>query len=181
MFLSQEETNVRSFQDQADLRKLYELAFPSVARYVGAKGGNLEDARDVFHDAVLVYIEKVAKQESSTVQHEIGYLIGISKNLWLRRQRSQIRHTEYLRTVNLDEQQSPQPIHARVLDLLAMTSQACLDLLRACFFGSNNMREVAEELGYANAHTVSVQKYKCIAKLKSSIETHHLKYEDFLE
>jgi hypothetical protein len=42
-----------------DLPGVYEESFPSVAAFVAKMGGSLEDAKDIFHDAMVIFFEKV--------------------------------------------------------------------------------------------------------------------------
>ena len=36
---------------------LYKRVFPTVARYVSQRGGSLEQAQDIFQDALIIYYE----------------------------------------------------------------------------------------------------------------------------
>ncbi|WP_449435096.1 RNA polymerase sigma factor [Pedobacter steynii] len=65
---------------------LYKSAFPGVAKYISRLGGSFEEAKDVFQDALIVYFEKTAIQ-SSAFNNDTAYLVGIAKNLWLKRYR----------------------------------------------------------------------------------------------
>ncbi len=49
-----------------ELGRLYEQAFPAVAKFVSRMGGSLEQAKDIFHDALIIYLEG-ATQNNRTI------------------------------------------------------------------------------------------------------------------
>ncbi|HWZ36376.1 MAG TPA: sigma factor, partial [Mucilaginibacter sp.] len=65
---------------------LYKSAFPAVAKYVSRLGGSFDEAKDVFQDALVAYYEKTTGAPSA-LNNDTAYLVGIAKNLWLRRYR----------------------------------------------------------------------------------------------
>ena len=69
----------------------------------------------------------------------------------------------------------------RLLQFLEKAGQKCLDLLRAFYYQKTPVKQLAETLGYANEHSASVQKYKCLEKVRHSIQQKSLRYEDFHE
>ena len=64
--------------------ELYESAFPVVGAWVRKMNGSLEDAKDVFHDALVLYQEKKNRGITINVNPE-AYILGIAKHLWLRK------------------------------------------------------------------------------------------------
>src|SRR5690554_3038260 len=71
--------------DADDFRRLYETAFPAVARFVSRHGGRLDDAQDIFHDAVIIYYEKSREDSFQITSGETAYLLGIAKHRWIRK------------------------------------------------------------------------------------------------
>src|ERR1700748_925274 len=65
--------------------RLYKKAFPVVAKYISRRGGSFDEAKDVFHDALVVYYEKTVQGELDAGINETAYLVGIAKHLWLRK------------------------------------------------------------------------------------------------
>ena len=53
--------SLKYFGDQT--MELYEQIFPRVARFVQSHGGTLEEAMDVFHDAMVIYLEVASKNK----------------------------------------------------------------------------------------------------------------------
>ena len=69
----------------------------------------------------------------------------------------------------------------RLLRFLEVAGKKCMDLLRAAYYKNQDMKKLAIALGYSNEHSVSVQKYKCIERVRKSIKERSLSYEDFME
>jgi DNA-directed RNA polymerase specialized sigma24 family protein len=164
--------------------QLYAESFVPVARLIAAMGGSIHEARDILHDALIIYYEKVADPNFALHMHRNHYITGIAKHLWLR------RHTDDRRKISLDSAERaisippdffPAARTTRLLDLLERSGKKCLELLRACYYGNDRMEKLANNLGYTTAHAASVQKHKCLDKIRTLVHKRSLNYEDFFE
>jgi hypothetical protein len=68
----------------------------------------------------------------------------------------------------------------RLLRLLEVAGKKCMELLRSIYYDKLSMNEVSQVHRFANPHSASVQKYKCIEKIKVIVEQKSLNYEDFM-
>src|SRR4051812_46559127 len=64
---------------------LYENAFPLVATFVSQRRGTLEDAKDIFHDALIIFYEKMRGPKMTITVSAEAYIVGIAKHLWIRK------------------------------------------------------------------------------------------------
>ena len=111
---------------------LYRNAFPHAARIVLQLGGDAETARDLFHDAMIIYLEK---SRNGTLQVEVSpkaYLLGITKILWLKQHRHQyvpLSMAEHNLSIPADfyTPQKQQPLLAQ----LKAAGAKCMQLLQA--------------------------------------------------
>jgi hypothetical protein len=69
----------------------------------------------------------------------------------------------------------------RLLRLLEVAGKKCIELLRSIYYDKLSMSEVLQVHGFSNPHSASVQKYKCVEKIKVIVEQKSLSYEDFME
>lgn len=169
---------------ETSIETLYEAAFPGVARFVQKMGGDFEDAKDIFHDALVIFQERQNQAGFHIQQSPNAYLLGVAKHLWLRkhhRQRKLVPLTEAEQEITLPEDYFPNLHTQRLLQFLEKAGQKCLDLLRAFYYQKTPLKEMTSQLGYANEHSLSVQKYKCLEKVRHSIQQKSLRYEDFHE
>ena len=160
---------------------IYESSFLPVARYISQSGGTLEQAKDTFHDAIIIYYEKYIGGNLKIEQSENAYILGIAKHLWLRKSRkernsaasdySEVRYTP------------PDPVanEKKLLQFVEQTGQRCLQLLRSFYFENTNMKKIAVDFGFNSDRSATVQKYKCIEKIRKVIKQKSLTYEDFFE
>jgi RNA polymerase sigma factor (sigma-70 family) len=163
---------------------LYEKAFPAVAKFVGKMNGGFDDAKDIFQDALVIYYEKTSRADFCITTSPEAYLLGIAKHLWVRRYRQDLKNVPLDRTeaeISIAHGEWPQVNSHRLLQLLETTGKKCLDLLRAFYYEKQSMREISQAFGYSSEHSATVQKYKCIEKIRDVIHTKPVSYEDFLE
>ncbi|MGB0522317.1 MAG: RNA polymerase sigma factor [Flammeovirgaceae bacterium] len=159
---------------------LYLEAFPAIARYISKTGGDLEEAKDVFQEALVVYYEKVILQHHQITISEKAYLLGICKNIWLKR-RSNVLKAQSLQDEALKEVAGKTLIKDKLLRFLQQTGEKCLALLQAFYYEKASMKELAERFEFRNERSATVQKYKCLTKVRTQIQKHALTYEDFMD
>lgn len=165
------------------MMRLYKSAFPAVARYVRQMGGSFDDARDVFQDALVVYYEKAAANKLDLQKGETAYLLGITKYMWLKKFRDgryNISLDEF-DGLDLPDEAEPQPAAEKLMHYLQTAGQKCMDILSAFYYDKLPMKQIAGLFGYAGEHSVTVQKYKCLEKVRETIKQNALQYEDFID
>ena len=73
--------------DQAAFQQLYERHRNAVFRFAYRLSGNVENAEDLTHDCFLSLIKRVASFDSSRASLRT-YLLGATRNLWLKQLRT---------------------------------------------------------------------------------------------
>jgi DNA-directed RNA polymerase specialized sigma24 family protein len=83
--------------------RLYQQAFPLVAKFVRERGGSFEEAKDVFQDALVIYYEKLATSNIVLQYSEASYIFGITKHLWGKKHKQHLQQlVKELRAVRAD-------------------------------------------------------------------------------
>lgn len=166
------------------ITKLYQSAFPTVAKYVSKMGGSFDDAKDIFQDALVIYYEKAVNSDLSLHNSEKAYLLGIAKHLWLKKFRDD-RHNLPLDNCTKDfdvtDEAEDQPSGVKLMRYLETAGKKCMELLNAFYYHRLPMKELADLFGYAGERSATVQKYKCIEKVREKVKEQSLAYEDFIE
>jgi len=54
-------------------------------------------------------------------------------------------------------------------------------LLRAFYYDKLSMSKIANRFGFSSERSATVQKYKCLEKVRDLVKEKSLSYEDFLE
>lgn len=161
--------------------QLYEEAFPNVAKFVANRGGTFDDAKDIFHDALVILYEKSMTQRKAGIESTERYLVGIAKHLWIR------KFNNNLKTVGLDDLEKSisipedyyEPEGSRLTSLLELTGRKCLQLLRAFYYDNLALEQIKTTFGFSTTHSASAQKFKCIEKMRNIIQKKSMGYEDF--
>lgn len=162
--------------------RLYKTAFPAVARYVHKMGGCADDARDVFQDALVIYYERSLAGKLHLHKGDKVYLLGITKHLWLKKFREGRYNVsiEYNEAFDLAEENEPQPSAHKIMQQIQGAGEKCLKLLTAFYYHKLPMQQIAGLLGFSGERSATVQKYKCLEKVRETVKQEALMYEDFL-
>lgn len=169
---------------EKDIGELYELAFPHVAAFVRKMGGSLDDAKDIFHDALVIFYEQTKDKDFTVKNAPEAYLLGIAKHLWIRkfkRDRKRVSLDDTELSITIPDDHFPDVSSKHLLSFLEQAGKKCLDLLRAFYYEKLSVGKIAANLGYASEHSASVQKYKCLEKVRDTVKEKSLSYEDFTE
>ncbi len=159
--------------------QLYMAAFPSAARYIHNRGGSFDDAKDLFHDALVIYYEKRVSGRLVIEQNDTVYITGIVKHLWhkekKRRQAILAAHTQQ------DEEDQQDTSARKLLALVETAGKKCLEILKAFYYDKMKPQQVADAFGFSGTRSATVQKYKCLEKLRDTVKEKSLGYADFTE
>lgn len=159
---------------------IYEKVFPAVTRFVAHHGGTLEDARDIFHDALVILYEMMINDKANVNTSYEAYLTGIAKHLWIRKFRKD--HQKIMldaceSEIVFPEDQFDQKDN-KLLTLLELTGKKCLDLLRAFYYDRTSLDDISVSFGFSGVRSATVQKFKCIEKLREKVKEKDITYED---
>lgn len=161
------------------ISRLYRNTFPAVARFVSRRGGHLQDAKDVFHDALVVFYEKLQQQELPATSHE-AYLLGITRHLWFRKFNREAKGEELNETMaDIPADDLSGKEHRNILNFLERTGKRCMELLKAFYYDRHDMQHIRERFGYGSVRSATVQKFKCLEKIREEVKERKVFYEDF--
>ncbi|MBE7174906.1 MAG: sigma-70 family RNA polymerase sigma factor [Mucilaginibacter polytrichastri] len=158
------------------LELLYRKTFPAVAAYVARKGGSLNDARDIFQEAVLAWYEKPER----SWQNDGAYIMGTAKHMWSRRFNDMSRQ-EPIGDFDRPEVEEESPSEKRIMNFLEKAGRKCMELLRSFYFEEEELQDIAQRFGFSGVRSATVQKYKCLEKVRETVKHKSLQYEDFLD
>ncbi|HKZ37053.1 MAG TPA: hypothetical protein VJ184_05355, partial [Chryseolinea sp.] len=132
-------------------------------------------------DSLIIFYEKMAGEKLTiNVSHEF-YIVGIAKNLWLRKFKEDCKKvglSEMERSIDIPED-SIDPVENKLASILELIGSKCLNLLRAFYYDNLPLQQIKDAFGFSNAHSASVQKHKCIEKIRNTIQKKSMGYEDF--
>lgn len=162
--------------------RLYKTAFPGVGRFVKTYGGSLEDAKDVFQDALVIYFEKHITDDFSPRVNEQAYLHGIVRHLWYKKHH--VKQLEKILPEELEHTPLPQTevvVSERLLSFVERSGKRCMELLRSFYYEQLSMKEIAARFAFSGERSATAQKFKCLEKVRDSIHKLALSKDDFYE
>jgi len=165
---------------EAFFMALYKKAFPTVARYVARMGGSLEEAQDIFQDALVLYYEKAVANQADIVVNEKAYLVGVAKKLWLQHYKVNSKN-QPLGDWDTEMTTDEQPASGKLMRYLETTGKKCMELLKACYYDAMPLNDVVNLFSYSGTHSATVAKYKCLEKVRETVKQKSLSYADFVE
>ncbi len=160
--------------DRMAAETIYRDNYNMVQSLVINNNGGIDDARDIFQEAMIVLYEK-AKSGSFELNCQLKtYLYSVCRRLWLKRLQQMNRFItsgDHLsETVSVDddlEEHGKKDADFEMMEKsFGMIGEPCKGLLDAYYLQRKNMQEIADMFGYTNAANAKTQKYKCLMRLK---------------
>lgn len=156
------------------IEAIYRDNYAMVQSFVLNNSGSIEEARDLFQEAMIVLFEKAVSGNFELHCQLKTYIYSVCRRLWLKRlqqlQRFGSRSEGVEETVAVEEELEAH--EKRNADFMMMENamnkigEPCKSLLNAYYLQKKNMQEIAAGFGYTNADNAKTQKYKCLMRLK---------------
>ena len=160
--------------DKNSIESIYRENYASIQSFVLNNNGSVDDARDIFQEAMIVLYEKSGLPTFSLTCQIRTYLYSVCRRLWLKRLQqlgkfsTQVENLE--ETIPVDEEiedhEKKNDDFILMEDAMTKIGEPCKSLLDAYYIQKKNMQEIAGEFGYTNADNAKTQKYKCLVRLK---------------
>ena len=160
--------------DKKSIETIYRENYASIQSFILTNNGSVDDARDIFQEAMIVLYEKAGLSTFVLTCQIKTYLFSICRRLWLKRLQqlgkfsTHLDNLEEIVAVEEELEDHEKKNNEFVLMEQAMTKigEPCKSLLDAYYLQKKNMQDIANEFGYTNADNAKTQKYKCLVRLK---------------
>lgn len=156
--------------DNRALREIYSSYFHPIAAYLKKSGASEDDAKDVFQETIMVAYRLVQTEEFELRSKLLSFLIGISRNIWLKMIRKRPLNVDISDPMFSSQLSDPsedvlEEIRKRTIDQLYRKKlrelgeqcQRILDL----FFEGKKMTKIVEELGLSSVSFAKKKKFQC--------------------
>ncbi len=156
---------------------LYKYYFPSVEKMVLSNSGDSDDAKDIFQEVMIVFLEKL-RQENFILSASIKtYIYAVTKNVLLKTikkdRKSQsldyILNDDFLLQIDdtIEEEISKVEILKEYVDQISLH---CQKFINDVYLKNKTILQIQKEYGYTTKHNAQNQKYKCIEQIKSLLK-----------
>lgn len=164
--------------DRETIAKLYRDCFPAIEQMILKNSGEIEDAEDVFQEALVVLYRKV-KEGNLVLKCALPtFIYSICKNMWLDRLRRQGRTVGFIA-----DKQELVDLDSDVIAIIHKNEQYALfqkhfqNLAEGCrklltlFFEAKDMKFITKEMGFGSEQYTRKRKFKCKERLVNSIQS----------
>ncbi len=167
---------LRSLQsgDQKALKLVYRQHYQTIMNLVLNNGGSLQEAKDVYQEALIVFYEKLQEDDFELNCSIKTFIYSVSRRLWLKQLQRKSRFTddlsdtdEFIQVESEDMEQKEDQYHAMQVALEGL-GEPCRSILKDFYINNQSMDDITEKFGYTNADNAKNQKYKCLKRLKKT-------------
>ena len=163
-------------QDRSAIEYLYSIAYQPIKYYVRKHLGRTSDVDDIFQDAILILYDKIKSPVFELTTTVNLYLLGISKNLVLRRQAKAKKmrlvsasDMTFASDINFEKeiyQREQYELFNKYFDQLGNDCKKVLGL----FFKKKSMKQIGQIMGYASEGYTKKRKFNCQKKMINMIK-----------
>jgi RNA polymerase sigma factor (sigma-70 family) len=159
------------------LKEFYRLFFGGTRRYVLLNKGNNEDAKDIFHDTLLVVFQKVREGNFKLTCTLGTYVYSVSKYLWLK----ELSKRKWVEVS--DESDKMEDIDQDIVvineknermlffyECFEKLSEDCRKVLKY-FSEGMSIAEITSTMGYKSEQHTRNRRYRCKQTLVSSVRS----------
>ncbi len=163
-----------SKNDRTSVEAIYRDNYAVIQSFILNNNGTIDDARDIFQEAMVVLYEK-SKDTTFSLNCQIRtYVYSVCRRLWLKRLQqlskynTQVEGLEEMVPVEeeIEEHEKRNADFQLMEQAMAKIGEPCKSLLDAYYIQKKSMNDIATEFGYTNADNAKTQKYKCLVRLK---------------
>ena len=163
-------SQIRKGRTNKAIKFLYQ-EFPKVKANIVSSGGDAEIAQEIFHDSLILLIEKVGDPKFELTSKLTTYLYGIARFMWKNEARKRQKNPELewkdtliLTADDLDYNAEKEAELKLLESVLSQITERCKKVFELFYFKKENMKTIAEKLKFSSVNSAKTQKYKCMEK-----------------
>ncbi|MEM9829569.1 MAG: sigma-70 family RNA polymerase sigma factor [Bacteroidota bacterium] len=142
-----------------------------------------EEGRDYYQEAFCRFLIQVQSGKLTHITSTIKtYLFGIGRNVFGEQQRKNTRFDREIDEEKIADhyelklQKEEKEIEYQLIESnLEKLDKKTQDLILMFYYQNRSMEYIAEKLNYKNAASAKNQKYKCIIKLRKTLESYKIR------
>lgn len=164
-------------------KQLYRQNQKEISQFIFKKGGNQQDAEDIFQEVISIFLDNVWKEKFLLRDAQIStYLFSIASNCWQKEFRSKTsamkRGGIYLNEQNRLSPDPPDPSQymideqemKRSLAIFLTLSKTDQDFLKALFEEGLSAEQVRVRFDLQTTNAVKSRKYRIMEKLRDILK-----------
>lgn len=160
---------IKNRQNEKALSYLYNHTLKKVKSYILNNSGSLDDANDIFQDAVIIFFKSVLENKFESNASVDAYIFTISKNLWINtaKRKRKLVHVDIedqhistnsdsqLDTIISKEKRTAIDVAYNKLD------EGCRKMLGLIAYEKLSMKELKEKMELTSENAAKTMHYRC--------------------
>jgi len=160
--------SIRKGNNDVALKYLYKDPLRKIRKFILTNSGTLEDADDVFQEAVLVLFHYIRSGKYNDNYDLDGFLFRVAKNFWIdmARKKKNLIKEEFIGfdyaddsdlLVDMINEERMQTFHT----LFNKLGDNCKSILTYFFFEKKSLKEITVLMGFKDENVAKNQQYRC--------------------
>lgn len=160
-------------KDGIDYKAVYTSCFPMVRSMVLKNGGDIDDARDIFQESIIVLFQNNSLEKFQLTVNTCTYVYSIARNKWLQHIRDTGKITRLENKYDSDptddfDDDTKKQRQRLLIKHLNHLGDKCRNVLKHYFEGMPG-EEIARELEFSSYEYYRVAKNRCTENLKTNM------------
>ena len=156
-------------QREKAFKRLYHL-YPKIESLILSKGGQKQDASDVFQEALIILYRNLEKTNFTLTSSFYTYLYSVSRFIWSDMQKKESKiasnpldgNEETIIQTIQEEKQFQLAEHA-----FSELGERCKQLLLLFYHKRMSFNDIAQMMQFSSEKIAKNQKYKCLSKARA--------------
>lgn len=162
--------------DETVIRNVYNSYWPMILQFVKLNNGNEEEAKDLYQEGMLDFLEKVWSDKFALTCKIKTFIYSICRNKWLYHLRGKQKFVDIDDYIAIEnpfneaiEEEIELPDDTQIRNAIISLGEPCKSLLTGYYYEGLNMEQLAVKLMYKSANVVKQQKFRCKDRLKLAV------------
>ncbi len=162
-------------RDERAIKQIYQVNWPIILQMVKLNNGDEAEAKDLYQDSILDFLEKVWKENFVLTCKIKTFIYSICRKKWLYRLRGRRHFIDIDKFVEFEEPaeeavvEAPEiPDDEQIISAIDTLGEPCRSLLVGFYYEKLSMEELANKLNYKNENVAKQQKLRCKDRLKNA-------------
>ncbi|GEO02913.1 hypothetical protein AAE02nite_05770 [Adhaeribacter aerolatus] len=163
-------------RNENTIRSVYQANWPMILQMVKVNNGNEAEAKDLYQDSMLDFLEKVWEEDFVLTCKIKTFIYSICRRKWLYRLRGKVKfidietYTEVTEiAIEIPEEATDLPDDNQIMNAINQLGEPCKSLLIGFYYEKLTMEQLAQKLNYKSLNVAKQQKFRCKDRLKNAI------------
>lgn len=165
-------------RDESTINYIYQTYWPMILQMVKTNNGNVTEAKDLYQDSILDFLEKVWQENFILTCKIRTFVYSICRNKWLYQLRGRKKFIDMEEYVEFEkagedvpEDTPGMPDDGQIIQAINNLGEPCRSLLVGYYYENLSMEQLAQKLHYKTVNVAKQQKFRCKDRLKNAFLT----------